>query len=156
MKRLLIMLSMIALVTSSFVYSFFSRDPGTNVIGSTATGALIGGLAGGGRGAGIGAAAGLGVGLLTSAASHRNRNNEIDREEQKEDKIDRLYDEHDQLMNENKSLVDKVNAAGMRADYFKSNLNQKFRSQDTEKNAVRSEIRQLKLDNRRLRRQLKR
>lgn len=155
-KKSLIIL-ILGLLTSS-VISFYSDDPGANVVGSTATGALIGGLAGGGRGAGIGAGVGLGIGLLSNASRRNYQNRQeygINQEEQNQNHLNSLYDEHERLMEENNGLTNQLQAKGMNTTLFRSNLDkQTFSSTIQELHAVKNEIKQLKRENKSLKRRL--
>jgi len=72
-KVILFMFTCLTLSNVTTNCFFYSDDPGANVLGTTATGALIGGAAGGGRGAAIGAGVGAGVGLMSAAARSGER-----------------------------------------------------------------------------------
>ena len=160
MDRFLRIIIVIGLVLSSTMYPIFSDDPGTNVVGTTATGALIGGIAGGGRGAGYGAAAGLGIGLLSSAARRTPEQRErerMNRQAGNEYQLNTLYDQHDALIAENNNLVTQVTAAGLDAQPFKSSIQKgTFNSTEGEINAVKREIKHLKKENRSLKKKVKR
>jgi hypothetical protein len=158
-KAIVVTIIICTLSLFSLGYAYWDSRP---AIAGTVGGAAIEGIWGGGRGAAIGAGVGFGLGTLAGMKnkSPEERAREHNkRQDEAEATLGRLYDQHEQLITENKDLItqrNNVNDTAIKKIPFVSTIDTKsFKNTHDEINFVKKEMHALKKENSSIKREIK-